>query len=199
MLHRLLTPLVLLAHLFQSTPYEQMITRVQMSVVRIDVAADEGQGTCTGEVVAPGRVLTAAHCLGEVILADGQSAQPIAIDEGNDLLLLAAQVARPPLPLCMTPTEKYQPLTAMGYAWGWSRMAVLRVVAMWMHYTPDANSFAPGLFTDGGYIGGMSGGPVVSDEGCQVGIVQRTSPDGKVGYGVENDTIAEFLASVVEN
>jgi S1-C subfamily serine protease len=203
MLKHLLTPLVLLAHLlaYQGTPYEQMVSKVQRSVVKIEVKGSvlhDGDGSCSGEVVAQSRVLTAAHCAGEALMIDNQVARIIDIDEYQDLMVLDAHLARPALKLRKEPVEKFEPLTAIGYAWGWTEMTVLKVFPFLIHFTPDANEMAPGIFVQTQYIGGMSGGPVVDEYGEQVGIVQQGNQG--IGYGVGADAIADFLAhALTEN
>ena len=62
----------------KSEPYSRMVNRVQSSVVRITGRMDvpfEGplSYVCTGEVFAPNRVLTAAHCVGILMQVDGQA------------------------------------------------------------------------------------------------------------------------------
>ena len=43
----------------------------------------------------------------------------------------------------------------------------------------------------GGFIGGMSGGPVFDINGDVVGVVQRGTE--QIGYGVNTATLLEFL------
>jgi S1-C subfamily serine protease len=49
----------------------------------------------------------------------------------------------------------------------------------------------PGIVVQGGYIPGMSGGPVIDKDGQVVGIIQQS--DQNIGYGVGVDRISEFL------
>jgi hypothetical protein len=196
MLKRLLTPILLLGHLFTmqpADPHERMVNTVMQSVVKIDVDMGVAQGSCSGEVVAPRRVLTAAHCLGDALVIEGQSARPIAIDEYQDLLLLDAVTVRPALTLRAEPVARFEPLTAIGFAWGWTKAMILQVFPVLVHFSPDEDTMAPGIFVQGQYIGGMSGGPVVDQNGQQVGIVQQGNQG--VGYGVGADAIADFLAN----
>lgn len=200
MWHYLITPFLLFASLFQSpqTAYTKMVDRVQSSVVRItgEQALDTWVGpqqvpyVCSGVVIAVNRILTAAHCRGEHILADGTPATVLAFNEFYDLALLVAVTDKPSITLRDVPVQRFEDLTAVGYAWGWNRLTVLRGPAFLVNMAP-ASTHAPGLLVQASYIGGMSGGAVVDVRGHMVGIVQQSNEG--VGYGVSTQIIRVFL------
>lgn len=205
MWHQLLTPFLLLLHLFQSplTVYTHMVDRVSLSIVRItgDLEIDTPHGAqhisivCTGEVVAPDRVLTAAHCLSNNLRVDGQIASVLRISIATDLALLQTSSKKPPLALRDDSVQRFEPLTGIGYAYGWTVLTALHVTPTLIDYTPDPET-APGIFVQGAYIGGMSGGPVVDEQGYVVGVMQRYYDPG-AGYGVGTVLIRALLVGAL--
>ena len=88
------------------------------------------------------------------------------------------------------PVVKFEDLTAIGYAFGWDQALVLDVKVLLVSKAPVDND-TPGIIVRPGYIGGMSGGPVVDMNGQMVGIVQQANSG--VGYGVPILIIRAFL------
>ncbi len=206
MLRHLLLPFVAIGALLHpsSDPYTRMVDQTERSIVRIsgemDFMAEDGPRhgtyTCTGEVIAIGKVLTAAHCIGTNMKSDGDLVEVVVkADQTLDLAVLSVNThQRPSLHLRKEPVVRFEELTAIGYAYGYAKLSALYEVAFLLHDFPWSvdNSIPPGIIVQGGYIGGMSGGPVVDVKGLQVSIVQRG--DETVGYGVDADTIRTFLA-----
>lgn len=178
-------PLALLA--FSTTD------KVRNSVVRISMLKDDGeQHSCTGFVVAPMIILTANHCDGNPITFDGIPAvSKIKGDNYYDLAVYrAAILAKPPVKFRDTPVIYGEPVTAIGFGYGWDIALVLPQTVVIPSYAVDDN--APvGIIVQGGYVGGMSGGPVFDKNGEVVGIVQRAVE--KTGYGVGTQFIKAFL------
>lgn len=188
---------------FTAPTYSQVIDRAQSSVVRITGDKDmmtldgpqHGYYVCTGEVIALNRVLTAAHCVGDRMLADGHDAKVLKADETTDLAVLEVATKKPTLTMRDAPVERFETLSGIGYAWGLTRLSVLAERVFLTRVTPpDDNSPAPKILVQPGFIGGMSGGPVVDTNGLMVGIVQETG-DG-IGLGVSVLQIRAFLESV---
>jgi len=180
-----------LSLLFHGQTYVHTVDRVSSSVTHIIGVTDEGQhGMCTGFVIAKHRELTAAHCAGTDMTADGLVATVLKTDKYVDLALLEVGTEKPALSFRDIPIARFEPLTAIGYAWGWKYLTVLGVRALLIDVQPNV-SMAPGLFAQPGYIAGMSGGPVTDIDGHVVGIIQQTNEG--VGFGVTVPLIKAFL------
>jgi len=213
MWHRLLVPFLAVGSLLhphhQSDPYTHMVEKVEKSVVRITgemtretmFGTQQGTYTCTGEVIAVDRVLTAAHCIGQKMKTDQDEVQVvIKADKTLDLALLATNThQKPSMKFRQAPVVRFEVLTAIGYAYGYTELSVLLERVFFVHSYPwgpeeDGTQTPAGIIVQGGYIGGMSGGPVVDAKGLQVSIVQRGGEF--VGYGVDVAAIQGFLAGV---
>ena len=166
--------------------YTAMVDHVSASVTLVTNA----EGSCSGFVVAPHRVMTADHCVGESMKSDGVEATVVKEDEGHDLALLDVPTDRPILGFQDTPVVQFQQLTAIGHGFGWLQLTVLRVTVMLVAVSPTADYF-DGILVQGGYIHGMSGGPVVDDSGLIVGIVQQVNEGA--GFGMNSPTMKAFL------
>ncbi len=207
MLRALLLPLLFVAHLFHATVDSDttIAARAASSIVRvtgtvqiIDFFQGPLQGTyvCSGEVIAPNRVLTAAHCVGDAMLADGVPVlHVLGTDKFYDLALLDVPTAKPALVLRDGDAVVNEPLLAMGYAWGYNVITTLQVHPILVNIIPYKGG-APGILVQGAYIGGMSGGPVIDRYGEMVGIVQQRTEDG-AGYGVGSVVIRAFLLGIL--
>ena len=173
------------------TCYDMRTTPVSRSVVRV---TEETRGSsdevCTGIVLAQNRVLTAAHCVGEATQADGQEAILLKSDEFYDLAWLNVLTVRPPLLVADDVVQENDEVQAYGYAWGWDRLTMLACRVIHVDFSPNPK-MPVGVFTQGGYLPGMSGGPVVNSRSELIGIIQQTN-DG-VGYGVGVQLIRAFL------
>jgi len=180
------------------TVYTRMVDRVEASVVRITgyaqvltwVDPQTAEYSCTGEVIGIHRVLTAAHCLGDQMTADGKPVKVLKKDEVADLALLEVDLNKPALVFRGYPVERFEPLTAIGYAWGWSQLTVIKEIPFLLDYQAT-DEMPPGYFSQGASIEGMSGGPVVDEEGFLVSINQRSVKN--TSYSVNLLIIKAFL------
>lgn len=176
--------------------YTRMVDRVTGSIVRIEGTDKEGGGhVCTGEVIGVvnhvDRVLTAGHCTGETMTADGHPATILKSDDYYDLLLLSVpDLDKPVVSMRDLSVVRYEDLTAIGYAFGFDQVIALNVRAVLVDYAPT-KQMAPGLLVQFEYVRGMSGGPVVDHNGQMVGIVQQGNSG--IGYGVSTVLIRAFL------
>ena len=172
-----------------------MVDRASSSVIRVTgvVKNDDDMApvTCTGFQIAPNRMLTAAHCIGNLSMeGDGKVAHVLKADTNLDLALVKLDLKRPSLVLRDRPVARFEELSGIGYAWGWNKLTVLKQRAIILNHSVGQG--APvGTIVQGGYISGMSGGPVVDAQGRVVGIIQR-SHEG-TGYGVGTLIIRAFL------
>lgn len=211
MVSKLLITSALTLSLFHSSQdsYTKMVDQVEKSVVRIsghitrltEDGVISGTYTCTGEVIGVGKVLTAAHCVqGDegTMTADDETLTVLKSDESLDLALVSVETHdKPALGMRALPVYRFEHLTAIGYAFGYTKMSVLAEIVFMLHDNPWSKNdpeVTPGIIVQGGYIGGMSGGPVVDAKGLQVSIVQRGNEF--IGYGVNAKTITDFLAGV---
>lgn len=200
-LARLFAPFILVAHLFVPSPFIKTVDRVSASIVRITGKADEDWGpqgySCSGFVIATNRVLTAAHCImGKDLRADGVPLVVLISDTFYDLALVKVHTTKAPLALRDTMLARYEPVNALGYGYGFTRLTLTYQIPVLVAYQPtngeeSASDMAPGYWFEGGFIGGMSGGPVFDHDGLVVAMVQRGNE--KTGYGVPVLLMRAFL------
>lgn len=150
---------------------------------------------CSAFSLAKRVFLTAAHCIGDNMKLDGRTVAVVAVDKPNDLALIVSDESMPSLKVRHEPLGLDEEVLAVGYGYNMTFATVTRHRVLAVKTTPDAKEIAPGSWFANGFIGGMSGGPVVDTTGQVVGIVQRGS--SQVGYGVDSDTISKFLQSTV--
>jgi S1-C subfamily serine protease len=190
-----------LAQDMTSTPdWPAVIQKVEQSIYRITMEAETQFGTvhgsCTGWSISEknGYVVTAAHCEGDNIQADGQDAEVRYVNPQADLMVLKIKDGKPALAASGTEVTRGMELGAIGYGYGFmTPMAKVCHVA-----TPDQviNELGPGerfLLADCNYVSGMSGGPVVDRAGKIISIVQMGDGGQGVGFG---RVLAELRAIV---
>lgn len=176
------------------------------SVVRIDGTAEEDTlfgpmlmgYACTGFQIQPTQILTANHCVHEDMRADGHTPKVLRTDGYYDLALLEVKESkRPLLSLRDYPLDRGEKLVAIGYANGFPLLTQLDVKVLQIAFTPNFDKIPPGIYVSPGYIGGMSGGPVIDAYGQVVGMVQRGMEDNQ-GYGVGTEIMRAFLVGSKE-
>lgn len=190
--HFLASLVAVFSLLHGSKTYTEVIDRVQSSLVRVTgVTADSDEHyVCSGFVVAPLRVLTAAHCVSPQMYADGSVATVLKSDDYYDLAVVSTDTMKPVLTFRDKPVARFELLSSIGYAFGWSILTVIEERVLIVDLSPSDDA-AAGTITQPGAIGGMSGGPVVDVDGRVVGIVQRSNHG--VGYGVGVLVMRAFL------
>lgn len=200
MLAVLLLPFLLIPTPLASESLNPLLDRALLSVVHLIGTTRDAHGNatlsgCSAFAIAPRKLLTAAHCIPTdyvSLAADRLSVYPSKVDTARDLAILLWDKELPPLTIRQAPLRMYEPATALGYGYSLAYPTITTHRALMFKYSPDPDDIWPGTWYSGGFIGGMSGGPVIDDAGQVVGIVQRSS--SQLGYGVDSDTISEFLA-----
>lgn len=173
--------------------------RVLQSVIHLTgTLTDEGMihvFGCSAFSIAPRKLMTAAHCIPSglmTLFANKHPAYPIKIDVDRDLAILLWDVETPNLTFRQQPLSRYEPAIAFGYGYSMDYPTITHHTVMFTHYSPMESIWA-GTWYMGGFIHGMSGGPITDLNGDVVGVVQRSSE--QLGYGVSVETINEFLLS----
>lgn len=164
------------------------IDKASNSLVRIEgtrfVAGHEPYDYyCTGSVVGYHRVLTAFHCAGANLSADGKPATILKVDPYNDLMLLGAESDRPAIELREEPVKMREELTGIGYGGGFPHMIEITGPVRAINEQHSADE-APMIFIQGEYVRGMSGGPVVDKKGRMVGMAQQGGEGLGCGVGM---------------
>lgn len=184
--------------MWQITPHQRMVARVQQSIVRVtDSPAPNVLGTCTGFVVLQDIVLTAEHCVGMDERADGVPAQVLAVSSDLDLAMLYVQTPKTPIRWAEVVPIASDPVTGLGYGYG--KMTSITSQVREVNSVILAWRATPGLLVSPGWRHGMSGGPIVNQRGELVGMISAISSSGAYGIGPQAPDILEFVTTVIDN
>lgn len=145
---------------------------------------------CTAFSIEPCKYLTAAHCVGEDMKVDGVGAVAVKVSVEKDLAVLLVDAVKPALTLRQRALQFLETAIGLGYGYSWRFPTVTWHKALMFKYSPFEDVY-PGTWFQGGFIGGMSGGPIIDVHGQVVGVVQRGN--GASGYGVGVDVVEGFL------
>ncbi len=182
-------------------PYPVYIEQALKSVGHIEGIAHTNQGDfeygCSAFSIAPRKYLTADHCIGDDMTLDGVTAVAVQEDAKTDLAVILVDDVKPSLVIRQTSLTVLEPVTGLGYGYSWDGPTPTENKVYFLHFSP-AKGIYPGIWFSGYFILGMSGGPVIDRDGQVVAVVQRTSGDGTMCYGVDAATIQRFLDGVMQ-
>ena len=177
-------------------PIKKLISTTILSLVAltsplIDPFTGQAQTyVCTAFVVdaARGLALTAHHCMKDGTLADGKETRTIRTD-GKMSLITIEPMTKPPLRLAEKEAEIGDNVVSFGYGWG--NLHVLPRMVDARPEPPPVTEESPFVCErtlvclSGPLIPGMSGGPMVNEEGDVIGINQATNQFIGLGCGVK--------------
>ena len=168
------------------------ISRATESLVRVsfdftDADGEEVSQRCTGFKVGLKWVITADHCIppkdvNTDVLVDGRPSHIIR-HKGYLVLLEVPLDDKPILQVVKKDPPIGTDVTAIGYAWATSVHVFKRTVAAYEHTW---------LTIDGPVAPGMSGGPVIDENGKVVGLIQAASPI--IGLNCPPKELRDFIA-----
>lgn len=163
----------------------------------VTVFIETDMGSCSGVVVAPLHVLTAAHCDGEGMKVEGKPAIVLKKDVEKDLMLVMTLITGPSLPIASQRPDVDTKLFQIGFPHGIGevvtegRMQEMKVTDLPYHML---------VSTLGSF--GNSGGPIVvrTAEGyalvgisSMVAVAGFQSPVTHLQLVVNTETIKEFV------
>ncbi len=184
--------------LFQPTPsvIERVVT--QLSDIDYFLSEDKG-GHCTGVQVGIRWILTAEHCLPPQdssvdVTANGNVVRIIKRDASLDLALLETSESTtvPIMEIRKSPPRLGEEIAAvgLGMAPGSDAEIVPPLVLRRSIARIGSNGY---IYTDGTFIGGMSGGPVVDAEGKLIGLVRQGWDKLNIGGVIPASAIRKFI------
>jgi S1-C subfamily serine protease len=162
------------------------------------VFVQSSDGSCTGFVINAHAkndkdyVLTAAHCDGTELYADGSTAKIVFKDVKRDLMILEVDdLDRPAVTLADKDPVQGDEVASFGFGYS-LETPMLRIAHVSNpRILVSGVDGGPFVMIDAGYVGGQSGGPCINGKGEVVSIVQRAS--GLVGIGIGTEAIRDKI------
>lgn len=186
--------LVLLLSIFgncaNSLPKHQLYEHARISLVKLSYT-EEHDGTlgtyyCTGFIVdaAKGWAVTAKHCLPDnketqFFINDGIPAEVVKTSDTLAMIKIPVMMG-PPMELAKD-SELTQDLTLIGYGYGGWKVLIRHIAS----YDDDD------IYVDAPIVPGMSGGPMLDDDGHVVALIQATAP--AIGLGCGYKELKKFI------
>ncbi len=176
-----------------------VVNHTKASIIRVTGLGTEqtmfgpirGQEVCTGFVVGPELVLTAAHCVGENMSLDGSPTELVRADVYFDLALYRVKgLTKPPLKFRGAPVTFDEELTGIGYGFGWETPLAINLRVTIPNHRNQEDKVS-GIIMQGDVVQGMSGGTLVDESGKVVGINLQTHAGESYSVGVQ--VIKTFL------
>lgn len=162
----------------------KIIDQTELSIVRLEHSIDEEHSyVCTGFMVDHYRILTALHCVGEGMLANGIPVEVIKTSDSFALLQSPINFG-PILKIRKTPVHSGDEGIGIGYGLGFLNVFT-RFVTVPVYQGTE-------LILDGLFINGMSGGPVVDRDGLVIGLIQ-SGYMGTLAITCGQDEIRTFI------
>lgn len=171
--------------------------RVGPHVVRIEIASGgETVGYCSGVIIAPDFVLTAAHCVpmkveGRSLAVDKRHAEVMRCNYALDLAILRALGLKgAPIERMATTAWIGMPVTEVGYFGGEPSPAYRFGHVGRLEPTEYA---AGGVLSDVHTLHGDSGAPLFDHTGAFITIVHMYDPDGgTLSIAVQPEVVRQF-------
>lgn len=186
------SPLLLSFLLAVPPSHPDLVQRTLLSVVKIlhTISSDtDSVYLCTGVIVdaAKGYILTAEHCVDKNEETYVNASIPATIVKvSEDLAIIKAEPMMGPPIQTAKEVKVGEEVVSIGYGDG-------HLMALWRHIASFYNDSSD-IQLDGDIIQGMSGGPIVNENGELVGINQISFD--RMGGGSGPKEIRNFLKSV---
>ena len=178
-----------------------LTSKVAQSLVQIYVASPnappEATALCTGFSVRLHKFLTAAHCVegfekfpNSFIKVDGKPGTLLLADHQIDLALVESNDVDKPVIKISSDLARGDQVIAAGYGGGHYYPIFTTHVVESTNYSVSTHQ-APGTLFVHPFQKGMSGGPIVNENGKVVSVVQASAQI--FGFGANISTIKSFL------
>jgi S1-C subfamily serine protease len=179
--------------LAMTTDWTPIVRPVVHQVARITALQGDDEVTCTGVVVKPGIVVTAAHCVpaGSDLTVNRRHAEVLRINHILDLAVLRF-LAKDEL---LMPLAQASPAMGSEIAMCGFRDAALEMQCQFGHVAAVRDE-DHAIVIDGTIRPGDSGGPVINAAGELVGLSFRFFPGTALGQAMPIEDIRDFIGDL---